>query len=504
MKKFKILMIVSLFMVLNVSLFSANNQTEGEAVYGGEVVVAIPQDPDYLDPHRAAASGTYEMMFNIFEGLLKPNSNGGARPAVAKNYDVSEDGLTYTFELRDNVYFHNGEKVTPEDVKYSYERLMGVNGEALSTDFENNVEYVKIKENNNIEIKIKQIDTSFLYNFTESILPKSNDGNHNKNPIGTGPFKFVEYLPGQRVVMEKFEQYWEEKLPYLDKVEFRIITDPQATLIAFQAGEIDMVPRLGTQYIDLIGKNGYIISGEQNLVQLIALNMNRKPFDDIRVRKAINYSIDKDLLIDAVANGYGTKLGSNMSPVMGKYFKEGLEDKYSNNTKKAKELLSQAGFPNGFETTITVPSNYKFHVDTAQVIVEMLKQSGIRAQIEQVEWGVWLDRVYAGRDYDSTIIGFTGKLSSYDILKRYLSYYSRNFFNYNNPEYDKVIEKATKETDLDKRIEYYKKAQVILSEDLPAIYLMDPNFIVALQNNLAGYTLYPLYIQDMAVIHYVK
>jgi len=502
MKKFKILMIFSLIMILSVSLFSANEKSE--TIYGGEVVVAIPQDPDYLDPHRAAASGTYEMMFNIFEGLLKPDSNGGVRPAVAKNYNVSEDGLTYTFELREEVYFHNGEKVTAEDVKYSYERLMGVNGEALSTDFENNVEYVKIKENNNIEIKIKQIDTSFLYNFTESILPKSNDGNHNKKPIGTGPFKFKEYLPGQRVVMDKYEQYWDEKLPYLDKVEFRIITDPQATLIAFQAGEIDMVPRLGTQYIDLIGNSGYIVSGEQNLVQLLALNLERTPFDDVRVRKAMSYSIDKDLLIQAVADGYGTKLGSNMSPVMGKYFKEGLADKYAHNIEKAKDLLAEAGYPNGFETTITVPSNYKFHVDTAQVIVEMLKPAGIKAEIEQVEWGVWLDRVYAGRDYDSTIIGFTGKLSSYDILKRYLSDYARNFFNYKNSEYDNIIEKATKETDLEKRIAYYKQAQVILSDDLPAIYLMDPNFIVALQNDLSGYTLYPLYIQDMAVIHYVK
>jgi peptide/nickel transport system substrate-binding protein len=236
----------------------------------------------------------------------------------------------------------------------------------------------------------------------------------------------------------------------------------------------------------------------------LALNLNREPFDDVRVRRAMSYAIDKDLLIQAVADGYGTKLGSNMSPVMGKYFKEGLADKYSVNIEKAVELLEEAGYPNGFETTITVPSNYKFHVDTAQVIVEMLKQIGVKAKIEQIEWGVWLDRVYAGRDFDSTIIGFTGKLSAYDILKRYISDYSRNFLNYNNPEYDRLLKAAVKETDTEKSIELYKQAQVILSEDLPAIFLMDPNFIVALQNNLAGYTLYPLYIQDMAVIHYVK
>lgn len=503
MKNFKVFWAIILVIITGITVFSAN-EPQGKAIYGRSVVVAVPQDPDYLDPHKAAASGTYEMMFNVFEGLLKPDSNGGVRPAIAESYSISNDGLTYTFKLRDNVYFHNGEKVTPEDVKYSYERLMGVNGEALSTDFQNNVEYVKIVGNDTIEIRLKQVDTSFLYNFTQAILPKSNDGKQNTNPIGTGPFKFVEYLPGQRIVIEKFDKYWDPKLPYLDKVEFRIITDPQTTLIAFKAGEIDMVPRLGTQYIDLIGNNGYIVSGEQNLVQILGLNLKRKPFDDLRVRQAISYAIDKDMLIKAVADGYGTKLGSNMSPVMGKYFKEGLADKYSTNIKKAKELLTEAGYKNGFDTTITVPSNYKFHVDTAQVIVEMLKQIGINAKIEQVEWGVWLDRVYAGRDFDSTIIAFTGKLSPYDILKRYMSDYSRNFFNYNNPKYDEIIKKATMETNIEKRIDLYKQAQVILSDDLPAIFLMDPNFIVALQNDLAGYTLYPLYIQDMSVIHYVK
>lgn len=503
MKKIKTILLFVLIMILTVNIFSAN-KPKGEAIYGGEVVVAVPQDPDYLDPHKAAASGTEEMMFNVFEGLLKPDPKGGVRPAVAESYEVSEDGLIYTFKIRDNVYFHNGEKVTLDDVKYSYERMMGVYGEVLSSEFEQYVESVKIIKPDKIEFKLKKINTEFLYNFTEAILPKSNDGKHNTNPIGTGPFKFVEYSPGQRVVLEKFDQYWDENLPYLDKVEFRIITDPQASLIAFKAGEIDMIPRLGTEYINLIGNNGYTISGEQNMVQIFGLNLQRKPFDDVRVRKAMSYAIDKDLLIQAVAGGYGTKLGSNMSPVMEKYFKEGLADKYSPDITKAKELLTQAGYPNGFETTITVPSNYKFHVDTAQVLVEMLKQIGINAKIEQVEWGVWLDRVYAGRDYYSTIIGFTGKLSPYDILKRYMSDYSRNFFNYNNPEYDQIMLNAVKETNIEKQIELYKEAQVILSEDLPAIFLMDPNFIVALQNDLAGYTFYPLYIQDMSVIHYVK
>jgi len=238
------------------------------------------------------------------------------------------------------------------------------------------------------------------------------------------------------------------------------------------------------------------------MVQLMAMNLDRTPFSDIAVRQAINLAIDKDEIIDLVANGYGTKLGSNMSPIMEKYYQEGLEDYYETDLDKSKRLLTEAGYPSGFKTKITVPSNYQFHIDTAQVIAEQLKKVGIQADIELVEWGVWLDRVYAGRDYEMTIIGLTGKLSAYDILKRYLSDYPRNFFNYSNSEYDKLVNSAIMQTDIDRKAELFKNAQRVLTEEAVAVYIMDPNFIVALAPDLFGYTVYPLYVQDMSTLYY--
>jgi len=187
---------------------------------------------------------------------------------------------------------------------------------------------------------------------------------------------------------------------------------------------------------------------------------------------------------------------------MERYYQEGLEDYYKTDIVAARSLLAQAGYPEGFKTKITVPSNYQFHVDTAQVIVEQLKKVGITAEIELIEWSIWLDRVYTGRDYEMTIVGLTGKLSAYDILKRYLSDYPRNFYNYFDPRYDELVNSAIKQTDIDKKAGLFKQAQVLLTEEAVAVYIMDPNFIVALAPNLFGYNIYPLYVQDMSTLYY--
>lgn len=466
------------------------------------IVVAVMQDPDFLDPHRAAASGTYEMMFNVFEGLLKPDSKGNVIPAIAESYSISPDGLTYTFRLREGVKFHNGREVTMTDVLYSLNRLKG-SGEVrgLSSDFEKFVSKIEATDGRTVEITLNTLNTDFLEKFIIAIIPADNP-DHERNPIGTGPFKFVAYQPGQRVVIAKFNEYWNPDLPLVDEVEFRIIPDNQAALMSFMAGEVQMLPRLDAIQADILMGRYNLISAEQNMVQLMAMNLAREPFDDPKVRQAINLAIDKEEIIEIVANGYGTVLGSNMSPIMERYYQEGLEDYYKTDIVAAKSLLAQAGYPEGFKTKITVPSNYQFHVDTAQVIVEQLKKVGITAEIELIEWSIWLDRVYTGRDYEMTIVGLTGKLSAYDILKRYLSDYPRNFYNYFNPRYDELVNSAIKQTDIDKKAALFKQAQVLLTEEAVAVYIMDPNFIVALAPNLFGYNIYPLYVQDMSTLYY--
>ncbi|MBH5316977.1 ABC transporter substrate-binding protein [Paenibacillus sp. GSMTC-2017] len=479
---------------------TATQQAAETPVKGGNIVVIVPQDIDFLDPHLAVAAGTSEMLFNVFEGLLKPNSKGEVYPAIAESYEISADGLDYTFKLREGVKFHNGAPLTSEDVKYSYDRLAGKDtGKPLSPAFAA-VDSIEAKDAKTIVIHLTANNSSFLTSLTTAIIPKGYEDS-NKTPIGTGPFKFVEYLPGQKLVLAKFQDYYVKDTPKLDQVEFRIITDAEAALLALKAGEADIYPRIGTEKLEQLDPDYQSVSAPQNLVQLLTFNIAREPFDDILVRQAINYAVDKDEIIEAVAFGKGTKLGSNLSPIFKQYYQEGLENTYSFNVEKAKSLLAEAGFKDGFSTTLSVPSNYQFHVDTAQVIAQQLDKVGIKVKIEPVEWAVWLERIYKGRDYDTTIIGLDGKLNPHDILSKYLSDAKNNFFNYKNTEFDATLNSALTENDLAKRIELYKKAQTILTNDAAALYIMDPNLNVALKKNIAGYTQYPIYVQDLSTVY---
>lgn len=482
---------------------SADTGKPGEAAKGGSVVVIVPQDPDYLDPHLAVAAGTSEMMFNVYEGLLKPNEKGEVYPAIAESYEISKDGLTYTFKLRQGVKFHNGNLLTAQDVKYSYDRLAGKDtGKPLQPAFAG-IDTITTPDDHTVIIKLKENNASFLTSLTAAVIPKGYQDS-NKKPIGTGPFKFIEYVPGQRLVLEKNPDYYVKDVPKLDKVEFRIIPDQEAALLALKSGEADIFPRIGTEKLDELGDDFKSISAPQNLVQLMTFNIARKPFNDLKVRQAINYAIDKDEIINGVALGKGTKLGSNMSPIMAKYYQDGLEDTYKTNLDKAKSLLAEAGYKDGFSTTLTVPSNYKFHMDTAQVIVQQLAKVGIKVKIVPVEWAVWLSQVYQGRDYDMTIIGLDGKLDPNDILNKYVSDSKNNFFNFSDPAYDKVLKEGLKEIDPEKRVALYKEAQKILTNDAAAVYIMDPNLNVALKKNVEGYKQYPLYVQDISTLYLSK
>lgn len=486
-------------LLLGLQLKEDHHTVHASPLYGGTVVVYSPQDLDYLDPHRYAASGTQEIMLNVFEGLVKPAPDGSVVPAVAKEYSISDDHRTYTFTLREGIRFHNGDEVTVEDVQYSLQRMQELVGGEL-----NNIKEVQILDDSRVQVSLKEVDAAFLTHLVRGVIPESNEGKHNQQPIGTGPFKFIEYIPEVRVVLEKNPYYWQEGLPYLDRAEFRIIPDRETAFMAFQAGQLDIYPRLDHIHMETLGDQYTFITGLENLVQIMAMNNAIEPFDDIRVRQAINYAVDVDEIIELVAYGYGEKLGSNFSPAMEFYYLEGLEDVYDRDLDKAQVLLKEAGYEDGFSMTIKVPSNYDFHVDTAQVIASQLEAVNIDVSLQLIEWGVWLDDVYQGRNYEATIIALSGKLDPHQVLRRYTSDYARNFFNYENSQYDRLIQGAILEVDETVRVEKYQEAQAILSQEVPCVFIMDRVFNVALHPELNGFKIYPIYLIDLTHIHYTE
>lgn len=478
----------------------------GEVVEGGEVVIAVPVDPDYLDPHKATAAATREMMFNVFEGLYKPAPNGDLVPAIADSYEVSQDGTVYTFHLRAGVQFHNGNPVTVEDVLYSFQRIQDpVTNNPSGKTFANVL--VEKVDDQHVRFTLPAANPAFLANLSNmnaAIIPAGSE-DINQNPVGTGPFQFVEYIPEQYIQLKKNEHYWQAGIPYLDQVEFRFQPDVDAALIAFQAGEYQIYPRVNNDSVDMLKQQAAfkVIAEPQRLVQLLALNNERTPFQDIRVRQALNYAVDRDALIEAVAYGYGSKIASSMSPAMENWYID-ANVLYPHDLEKARQLLEEAGYGNGFSATISVPSNYDFHVKTAEVIAQQLKPLKINLKIEKVEWGVWLDRIYTNRDYEMTIIGFEGKLDPSMTLDRYTSDYARNFMNYKSVRYDEAFQKAASALNMEERHKLYQDVQMILAEDAASVFLMDPDFLVAMTADLDGFQTYTTYVLDMSTVHYIR
>jgi len=475
----------------------SSDKTAGDD--SSKITIGIPQDIDGLDPHYATGAGTKEVLFNLFEGLVKPDENGNLNPAVASEYTISDDNKVYTFTLRDGIKFHDGSNVTVEDIKYSIERNAGTDGSEPLISSYSNIDSVNIVDDKHVEVVLKEGDSDFLTQLTVAIIPASN-ADPATNVIGTGPYKYVSSSPQENFIMTRYDDYWGDKA-YIKDVVFKIEANSDAVVMDLNGGSIDMYARITSTQVAQLSEDFEVYEGTMNLVQALYLNNAEKPFDDVRVRQALCYAINPQEIMDYVSDGAGTEIGSAMFPSFTKYFLPELNDTYNTDYDKAKELLAEAGYPDGFEFTITVPSNYTQHVDTAQVLSEQLKNIGVKANIQEIEWNSWISDVYSDRKYQSTVVGVDAStLAASSLLARYVSDAGRNFTNFNSAAYDEAYANAQNTSDDKAKTEYYKECEKILSEEAASVYIQDLPEFVALNKKYTGYVFYPLYVQDISKI----
>jgi len=404
-------------------------------------------DIDSLNPYQVVSSNSDQILLNVFEGLVMPGTDGTVIPALAESYEVSEDGKTYTFTIRKGVKFHNGNDMDIKDVEFSLNYMSGKLGNAPTEALFENIEKIEVLDDSHIVIHLSEPDSSFIYYMKEAIVPDENKDHLNDTAIGTGPYKISEYQRDQKLVLSKNEEY------------------------------------------------------SSNLCLILALNPKEKPFDDIEVRKAINLAIDKNKIIQLAMNGKGTPIYTNMSPVMSKFLWAAPEEKAD--PQKAKQILEEKKLlPIKF--TLKVPNSSKIYLDTAQSIKEQLKEVGITVDLEIIEWATWLSDVYTNRKYEASLAGLAGKMEPDAILRRYTSTYAKNFTNFNNARYDALIEEAKRTSNEAKQVENYKEAQKILAEEQAAIFLMDPNTIIATEKGLEGFEFYPLPYFNFAKLYFKK
>ena len=522
-KAFKNAVCAILFPALTIGLFACNSKLPGEdsqvdlgtevsapdasaaedAVYGGDAVVGITQEPSSFDPHAAVAAGDKELIFNIYEGLYKFDSTGTLNPCLATDCEISDDSTVYTFTIREGVLFHNGDTLDADDVVYSLKRAAGLLDSQDGTALVPELDVIKDVEKNDagqVVVTLESGNSELLSYFTTGIIPDGYDDCESA-PVGTGPFKFDSYTIGESVVLVKNENYWQSGLPYLDTVTFKICADMDSGLLELQNGSIDIFPYLDSIRADQLDPSQFTIeSNGSNMVQIFALNNAVAPLDDARVREAICLAINRQDIIQVTMGGAGVELTTAMSPAMGSYYDTSLDGTYAQDVQKAKDLLAEAGYPDGFELTVTVPSNYLVHVNTAVELASELSAVGIDLEIEQVDWATWLDTVYTNRQYESTVICLTSDYAPFDVLQRYASDSSDNFINYSNSEVDALLAEIPTLADDDAKTELYHEILNIMVEDSASCYIQDPTTLTAVSTRLTGYSVYPMYVQDMSQV----
>ena len=322
--------------------------------------------------------------------------------------------------------------------------------------------------------------------------------------MGTGPFKFVSRAAQDNIVLERFDNYWGESA-YLDKVTYKIIENADSILMSLQSGAVDLFAHLTSTQVAQLGDDFNIEEGTMNLVQAMYMNNAVEPFDNVLVRQALCYAVDRQQILDLAFDGYGSLIGSSMYPAFGKYFDDSLTNYYPHDLEKAKALLADAGYPDGFAMTITVPSNYQPHIDTAQVIVEQLKAVGVNAEIQPVEWGTWLSDVYAGRNFQATVVGVDAStMTARALLERFTSTAGNNFINYSNEAYDAFFQEAVSAADDAAQTAAYKQALANLTENAANVYIQDLADLVAVRKGLEGVRFYPIYVLDLSGVRYTE
>ncbi len=453
--------------LLALSLAAAGAQAVAAAetpVKGGHLIIAVSDEPPGLDPTANTAAAIDRITWsNVIETLVKVDDTGKFVPGLAEKWTVSPDGKTYTFALRKNVKFHNGEAFDANVAKWNIERAAAKDTVNPHPEYFRVIEKIDAPDAATLVCVLKEPNALFIANMAEgdaSMMPMKGHENAKTHPIGTGPFKFVQWVKGDRVELARFEGYWDPKLPYLDKVTYRFIPDASAQANALKAGDVTIIGWLQAPELaaDLAkDKRFRVISGTSTAEVIISTNNKAKPFDNVKVRQAMAHALDRKAIIELANSGFGAPIGSHWSPNTPYYVD--LTGMYPHDPAKAKALLAEAGLPNGFEAVVKVPDRYAYAKRVAEVAADQLAKVGIKLKLEMIEWGQWIERIFKNKEYQLTVIGHA---EAWDInIYAKPTYY----FQYDSKEFQDTYQKAIKAPNEAEQAKWFGECQKIVARD---------------------------------------
>ncbi|HEV2072872.1 MAG TPA: ABC transporter substrate-binding protein [Thermomicrobiales bacterium] len=476
----------------NAPLRASAQEASPVARTGGTLRVGLSADPAELDPHKTSLTAAWHVLEHVYEGLVTTNAALEPVPVLAEEWEISEDGLTYTFKLRQGVTFHNGREFVADDVKYSFERILDPETASPNVSELGSIETIEVVDPSTVVITLSAPDSSFLAKLmgtSIAIVPQEEveaNGDLMQVAVGTGPFQFVEYVPNSVVTLERYPDYWEEGKPYLDGLEMQIVPDNTSRTTALVTGTVDFIEYAPVQDLPIFESDETIkVAGDQNTnIRYMAINVSREPFTDVRVRQAIAMVIDRGPIIDSAVFGAGTATNILFPESYWAGFPSEIPEP---DIEGAKQLLAEAGYPDGFKTSILSWAQYAFLSNAAIVIQEQLKQIGIEAELELQENAIYLENYFAG-NFDLSVTGTSAYVDPNDVvLANFGTGESNNGIGYSNPEMDELIAQAMEETDQAERARIYRRIQEIILEDVVWVNLFIANQYEAMKEYVMGY-----------------
>lgn len=435
-----------------------------------DVKVGLVLEPPSLDPTAEAAAAVDEVVYaNVFEGLTRFAADGSILPALAESWTISDDGLTYTFKLHDGVTFHDGSAFDAEDVKFSLDRINAEGSLNAQKALYTSIESVTVVDPMTVELKLKQPDGNLIYNLAWGdaviVAPESADANKT-NPIGTGPFSFKDRVEGDSITLERNQSYWGTPVK-LEAATFRFIADPTAAFGALQAGDVDTFPNFPAPetVAQFEGDPRFrVVIGATEGETILSMNNAKAPLDNVKVRQAIAHAIDRQAIVDGAMFGYGTPIGTFMSPANPNYVDLTAQSAYD--PEKSKALLAEAGVTD-LTLTMKLPPVEGYARRGGEIIAQQLAAVGIKTEVTNLEWAQWLGEVFTDKNFNLTIISHT-EPNDIGIFAR-PDYY----FGYKNADFDRIIADLAVESDPAKRTELYKAAQQNLSDNYVVGFLFE-------------------------------
>lgn len=485
-------------------------------------------DPTSIAPLGDVGAETKRYLRNMHEGLYRYGTDGSLGEGVASSIELTHEApfIVADIVLKDGITFHNGTALDAEAVKYSVERLSGliegitaddITGAGYWPDLMNPeaTEDGDVPEKGKIEIidpmhlKLFMNDRygvlTTMYSMADMLLvpPDVSEDEQNTHPVGLGPYQFVDYEEGNRIVMTRFEDYYGEK-PAVKNIEFHKYADQATIPIAFQSGEVDILGLSRETYATYADQDLYIDEGLSNDVRAMYFNFRGDSiFKDENLRRAFQHAIDKNAMNEALTQGKGTVLHTHMTPFLEKYYNEELEDAYPYDPDKAKELLDAAGYGDGLEVTLKVVAEVDIEQDMAVLIKEDLAEIGVTVTIDPVPWATYYEEVYRGHDFELAILNVVGYPDPSRVLSRYMTDASGNLAGYEDPRIDELMNEARVTDDQDGvAVENIREIQKILTEASVAVYLLDPGVQTALSDAYTGYVNYPFAFTDLSTVTY--